>query len=292
MSPVIVVIAAGEMGAAVGGRLREKGAEVRTSLVGRSPKTAERARRQGLVSIDDDAALVQDAAFVLSILPPAEAVPLARRLAPVLAHSATKPVYVDCNAVSPVTVAEAATAIERAGCPFVDAGIIGAPPRPGTPGPKLYACGPAAERFAALREHGLDVRPIEGKIGTASALKMAYGSITKGFTAIGAAAMLAAVTAGVADPLKRELADSQPALKAWLDRQLPNMYAKAYRWVAEMEEVSAFVGNPSPSSQMFQGAARLYDQLARSHDGDRRDIEALAEFVRGLEGPAGSPGAH
>ncbi|HXP78220.1 MAG TPA: DUF1932 domain-containing protein [Stellaceae bacterium] len=281
MSPIVVVIAAGEMGAAVGGRLREKGAEVRTSLLGRSAKTAERARHHGLIAIDDDAQLVRDAAFVLSIVPPAEAVPLARRLAPALADSTATPVYIDCNAVSPVTVAEAATVIERAGCPFVDAGIIGGPPRPSAPGPKFYACGAAVERFASLREHGLDIRAVEGKIGTASALKMAYGSVTKGFTAIGAAAMLSATMAGVAEPLKRELADSQPALKAWLDRQMPNMYAKAYRWVAEMEEVSAFVGNPSPSAQMFQGVARLYDRLARSHAGDRRDIQALEEFVKG-----------
>jgi putative dehydrogenase len=276
----IVVIAAGEMGAAVGGRLRERGAEVRTSLAGRSVKTAERARRHGLIALDDDARLVEGAAFVLSIVPPAEAAPLARRRAAARADSRAKPVYIDCNAVSPATVAEAADAIERTGCAFVDAGIIGGPPRQGTPGPKFYACGPAAERFAALRERGLDVRAIDGEIGTASALKMAYGSITKGFTAIGAAAMLGATAAGVADLLKRELADSQPALKAWLDRQMPNVFAKAYRWVAEMEEVSGFVGEPSPSSQMFQGVARLYEELARSYEGDRREIEALAKFVK------------
>ena len=276
----IVVIAAGEMGAAVGGRLRERGAEVRTSLAGRSTKTAERAGRHGLVAVEDEARLVQDAAFVLSIVPPAEAVPLAQRLAGALADSGAKPVYIDCNAVSPETATDVARAVERTGCSFVDAGIIGGPPRPQAPGPKFYACGPAAERFAALREYGLDVRVIEGKIGTASALKMSYGSITKGFTAIGAAAMLGATTAGVADLLKRELADSQPALKAWLDRQMPNAYAKAYRWVAEMEEVAAFVGRPSASSEMFAGVARLYEQLARAYAGDRREIEALAKFVK------------
>ena len=279
MAPIVVVIAAGEMGAAVGGRLREKGATVRTSLVGRSVKTAERARRHGLAVINDDAELVAGADFVLSIAPPAEAVPLARRLAPALADSAAKPVYVECNAVSPVTVAEAATAIGRTGSAFVDAGIIGGPPRPETAGPKFYACGPGVARFATLRDYGLDVRAIEGKIGTASALKMAYGSITKGFTAIGAAAMLGATAAGVADVLKRELADSQPALKAWLDRQMPNMYAKAYRWVAEMEEVSAFLGKPSPSAEIYEGVARLYEQLARSYAGDKKEIEALAAFV-------------
>jgi 3-hydroxyisobutyrate dehydrogenase-like beta-hydroxyacid dehydrogenase len=267
------------MGAAVGGRLRETAAEVRTSLFGRGAKTAERARRHGLIAVDDDRALVRDAAFVLSIVPPAEAMPLAKRLVPALADARAKPVYVDCNAINPATATEVAAAIEPTGSAFVDAGIIGGPPRPGTPGPKFYACGPAAARFAALRQHGLDVRAIDGKIGTASALKMAYGSITKGFTAIGAAAMLGATAAGVADALKRELADSQPALKAWLDRQMPNMYAKAYRWVAEMEEVSGFMGKHSPSSQMFEAVARLYEQLARSEAGDRREIEALARFV-------------
>ena len=280
MSVIIVVIAAGEMGAAVGGRLREKGAEVRTSLVGRSAKTAERARRHGLSVFDDDAELVRDSGFVLSIVPPAEAVPLARRLAPALADTTTKPVYVECNAVSPVTVAEAATAITRTGCAFVDAGIIGGPPQPGARGPKFYACGPAVERFVTMRDYGLDVRALDGQIGMASALKMAYGSITKGFTAIGTAAILGATQASVADALKRELADSQPELKAWLDRQLPKMHTKAARWVAEMEEVAAFLGKPSPSAQMYEGVAHLYEQLARSYEGDKKDLKALAAFAK------------
>lgn len=280
MVPIVVVIAAGEMGSAVGGRLRENGAEVRTSLVGRSAKTAERARRHGMVVLGDDAALVTGADFVLSIVPPAEAVPLARRLAPALVESTAKPLYIDCNAVSPVTVAEAASVITRAGSAFVDAGIIGGPPQPGTPGPKFYASGPAVGRFATLRDHGLDVRLLDGPIGTASALKMAYGSITKGFTAIGTAAILGASTAGVADALRREFADSQPVLKAWLDRQMPTMYAKAYRWVAEMEEVSAHLGKPSPSAQIYEGVAQLYAQLAQSYEGDKKDIKALSEFVK------------
>src|SRR5260370_24756819 len=150
MGPM-VVIAAGEMGAAVGGRLRERGADVRTSLVGRSVKTAERAWRHGLIALDDDARLVEGAAFVLSIVPPAEAVPLARRLAGALADSRAKPVYIDCNAVSPATVAEAADAIERTGCAFVDAAIIGGPPREGAPGPEFPSCRPPAPGLSGAR---------------------------------------------------------------------------------------------------------------------------------------------
>jgi hypothetical protein len=40
------------------------------------------------------------------------------------------------------------------------------------------------------------------------------------------------------------------------------------------------VGEPSPSAQMFKGVARLYEQLARSYEGDRREIEALSNFVK------------
>src|SRR6266705_1709011 len=76
-----------------------------------------------------------------------------------------------------------------AGAPFVDAGIIGGPPKPGGKGPAFYASGADAPRFAALRDHGLDVRVLDGAIGAASGLKMSYAGITKGFTAIGTASL-------------------------------------------------------------------------------------------------------
>ena len=59
--------------------------------------------------------------------------------------------------------------------------------------------------------------PIQpGPIGAASAMKMSYAGITKGFTALGAAMMLAASRAGTAEALKAELSASQPALFGWL----------------------------------------------------------------------------
>ena len=41
-----------------------------------------------------------------------------------------------------------------AGAYFVDAGIIGLPPRDGAPEPRLYAAGSAADRFAILNDYG------------------------------------------------------------------------------------------------------------------------------------------
>src|SRR5438270_9299677 len=84
MSITIAVVAQGSMGAGVGKRLHESGAEVRTLLSGRSAASAERARTAGMKPAADEKALLQGADFFLSILPPGEAENLARYLAPAL----------------------------------------------------------------------------------------------------------------------------------------------------------------------------------------------------------------
>src|SRR3984893_4635870 len=122
---VIGVIAQGMMGAGVGRRLQESGAEVRTLLTGRSPASAERAKAAGMVATANECELLSGADFFLSILPPGEAEPLARHLAPTLAALDRKPVYIDCNAVSPQTTISIGEAIAPTGAHFVDAGIIG-----------------------------------------------------------------------------------------------------------------------------------------------------------------------
>src|SRR4029077_14833630 len=147
--------------------------------------------------------------FILSILPPGDAVGLAQRFAPALEASNSKPVFVECNAVSPPTAEKVAAVIAPTGSPFVDAGIIGAPPKTGDAGPRIYASGAAAPRVGALRDYGLDIRVLDGALSAASALKMSYAGITKGTQAIGAAMMLAATRAGSADALMAELQLSQ-----------------------------------------------------------------------------------
>jgi len=280
MPPTIVVIAPGMMGSAVGRRLKETGAQVRTSLVGRSASSAERAARAGLEAIEDDRKLLEGARFVLSIVPPGQAVAFAERMAPILASRTSKPVFVDCNAVNPRTVTKIAKLIEPTGSSFVDAGIIGGPPREGYDGPRFYASGRAAASFAALNDYGLDVRPLDDKVGTASALKLSYASLTKGLTALAAVMILGAGRAGVAAPLRRELKDSQAALLAWIDRQMPTMYSKAYRWIAEMEEIAGYLEADPAGETMFDGAARLYAQVADAAGADGEVVATLEAFVK------------
>ncbi len=277
MTPVVAVIAPGMMGAAVGKRLVDNGVKVLTSLKGRSAETATRAKAAGMAAADDEEIAACD--FILSILPPGDAVALAERFQPALKASNSKPVYVDCNAINPKTVDRVAAVIAPTDCPFVDSGIIGSPPKPGDAGPRFYASGPAAPRFATLRQYGLDVRVLDGAMSAASALKMSYAGITKGTQAIGAAMMLAATRAGSADALFAELSSSQKDMFAWFKRGLALMPPKAYRWVAEMHEIAGFVGEDPTAHELYEGAAHFYERIAEDFDGDKKDVAALTEFL-------------
>ena len=275
--PVVAVIAPGAMGAAVGARLVEHGAEVWTVLAGRSPASAARAKAAGMMDVD--AQQVGAADVVLSIVPPGEALALARSLSPVLREAARKPVYADCNAVSPQTVAAIAAEVDAAGARFVDAGIIGGPPKPGTPGPLIYTSGPHAPALGMLAQHGLRVGDLHGPVGAASGLKMSYAGITKGLTALASAMMLAATRFGAAPALAAELAASQPDLLKYLTRSVPDMYPKAYRWVAEMQEIAAFAGEDGPTRDVYTGIAALYADLAQDAAGPKREVGALDAFL-------------
>ena len=290
MTLVVAVIAPGAMGAGTGKRLADHGVKVLTSLKGRSAETVARAKAAGMADASDEE--IARADFILSILPPGDALALVTRFAPALQASNAKPVYVDCNAINPATVERVAAAIVPTECPFVDAGIIGAPPTPlpGPPpqagegrlegSPRFYASGPAAARFARLRDYGLDVRVLGGALSAASALKMSYAGITKGTQAIGAAMMLAAMRAGSADDLLAELQGSQKQLFPWLKRQLELMPPKAYRWVAEMQEISGFVGDDPAARDLYEGAAHFYERFADDFEsGDKKQAAALQAFL-------------
>jgi L-threonate 2-dehydrogenase len=277
MTPVVTIIAPGAMGAAVGKRLVDSGLKVLTSLKGRSQETQARAKQAGIASASDEEIAASD--FILSILPPGDALSLARHFAPVFKASNAKPVYVDCNAINPVTVDKVAAAIAPTDCPFVDAGIIGSPPKPGDAGPRFYASGPAALRFATLRDYGLDIRVLDGALSAASALKMSYAGITKGTQAIGAAMMLAATRAGSSDALFAELSSSQKEMFAWFKRGLAQMPPKAYRWVAEMHEIAGFVAEDPAAHELYEGAAHFYERIAEDFDGDKEDVTALTKFI-------------
>jgi 3-hydroxyisobutyrate dehydrogenase-like beta-hydroxyacid dehydrogenase len=260
----IGLIGAGEMGSGVGGRLASRGVDVRTTLAGRSAASAERIARAGIGTLADLEDLARTCAIVLSIVPPDQALRVAESFAAAYVPAAVPPVYVDCNAVSPETVAKVDAVITAAGIRFVDAGIIGGPPSEGYEGPKIYASGSHVAALEVLNAHGLYVKRLEGPVGQASALKMCYGGLTKGITGIGSAMFACAESAGLSEALAAEFSGSQPALYAWLTRQIPTMYPKAYRWVGEMREIATFGKDEAGVATMYNGIGDRYAAIAQA----------------------------
>jgi len=288
VTDTVVIIAAGEMGAGIGRRLAERGARVLTSLRDRGAGSAARARAAGMIDVTDDDDLVAQADVVLSVVPPGQAAALAERLKGPLSRTAGAPLYVDCNAVAPDTARTIGGILAGTRAQFVDGGIIGGPPAQGY-SPNLYVSGPQARDVLRLSGYGLSVRPIEGGIGAASALKMSYAGITKGITAIGIAMLLGASRAGCADELRQELSESQPQILQRMARQVPASFPKAYRWVAEMEEIAAFLGDDPAGRILFQGIARLYERIASGEDGAVPGAAAELEALRAFLAPPAEP---
>jgi L-threonate 2-dehydrogenase len=281
---VIALLAAGEMGSKLGQRLQRFGATVRTSLHGRSSSTGERARRAGFAIVETDDELVAGADFVLSIVPPGQAEAVAERLRVPLLRTRPKPVFVECNAISPQSVGRIAQILAPTGAGFVDAAIMGARGA-GDAGPAVYACGPEVGHFERLAEYGLRVRRLDGAIGRASAMKMVYSGITKGFTAMASTVILGASRYGLAEELRDQLAETHPALGKWIGGYISPMYVKADRFVAEMEQIADFLGEDSGGSEIYLGVASVYKELAgvysaRTGDGEGDDIDVLYGFAK------------
>jgi len=219
---------------------------------------------------------------------PAQAEALAARIAPALRAAGTDLLYVDCNAIAPQTACEVGRIVEAAGARFVDAGIIGPPPRPGAAATRFYASGAAAAELAQLRDYGLDVRVIGPRAGDASAVKMCYAALTKGTTAIMTELALAAEHLGVSEALRAEFADSQPEMLERMERGVPAMVPKAHRWVGEMEEIAKTFAALGLTPLTFEGAAALYALVAGTPLGQtspedwRRRAATFAEVVGGL----------
>jgi len=288
--PQLAIIAAGEMGAAVAGRLARAGCMVYTDLDGRSEATRRRAKEVGMhdAPLDD---IVVKADWILSILPPRDAFSLAEKVRDAAARQSrqggTSPlVFVDCNAVNPETVKQIAGVFAGTGINFIDASIIGGAPKDGFD-PTFYASAEPENKhilnsFSALSEYGLKISLLTGEgagVGDASALKMSYAGITKGTIGIYTTMILAAHASSpaTAEALMNELSASQSGTMERMMKVIPGMPRKAYRWVGEMGEIGEFVGGKE--GDIYRGLARTYERIEKSLEGDQADVEALLRYL-------------
>jgi 3-hydroxyisobutyrate dehydrogenase-like beta-hydroxyacid dehydrogenase len=282
----IGLVSPGDMGHVVGKVLQSHGLRGLTCLTGRSERTHMLAREAHIEALPTYEDLVAETEMVLSIVVPEAAPDTAHLVAEALRHTSQTTTFVDCNAVAPGTVKAMAEVIAAVGSRFVDAGIIGPPPRqPGVT--RFYASGPEVERFGELANFGLDIRPLGPDIGLASGIKMCYASLTKGMTAIAVESLVTAHTMGLYDALVAELRLSQGDRLRTIERQLPVMPTKAGRWISEMEEIAKTFGDLGLTPKIHLGAADVYrfvgtSPLAEETPETRDRDRTLAQVVEGL----------
>ena len=252
----------GEMGASVGASGRTSGHRVLWSSQGRGADTARRATAAGLQDAGTVAALVGASDVVLSVCPPHAALDVARSVA---GHGFRK-LYVDGNAVAPATAREIARIVEAAGATYVDGGIIGPPPdKPGTT--RLYLSGASAERVKALFEGGpLEAIVLAGELTAASAIKMCYAAWTKGSQALLMAVRALATAEGVDEALLAEWHRSQADLPRRSENAAKGTARKAWRWVAEMDEIAATFAADGLPDGFHRASSELYRRMAVYRD--------------------------
>lgn len=259
------ILSPGDMGHSVGAMLRSHNLRVLTCLEGRSDRTRGLAAEAGFEAVPSLEDLVREAQMILCILVPSEAPGVATSVAEAIRREGSERsrdlLYADCNAIAPRTVRTIEETILAAGARFADVGIVGGPPQqPHTT--RFYSSGGGASEFAQLNDHGLAVRVLDGLAGQASGFKMCYGALTKGIQALGTELLIAAERFGFAEAFAAEQAESVPVLRTHLERSLPTMPPKAYRWVGEMEEIATCFADLGMTPNILLGAADIFRFVA------------------------------
>lgn len=251
------ILSPGDMGQAIASVLNQNGLKTIAALDDRSDRTRQLAAAAYIQDVGSLKELVIESDVVLSVLVPAAATEVAEQVAEVISSVGKSILYVDANAISPQKVRNIAQIITSKGGEFIDASIIGPPPR--VPNrTRIYASGKKAIELQQLGDYGLDIRVIGDEIGQASGLKMSYAALTKGLTAIGTELLIAAHRLGLDQQLWDEVSTSQPELAKILTRSLPSMTPKAHRWIGEMEEIADTFAALELTERIFQGAADVY----------------------------------
>ncbi|PYI21805.1 6-phosphogluconate dehydrogenase C-terminal domain-like protein [Aspergillus violaceofuscus CBS 115571] len=287
-SPKVGIVSIGEMGAGIAKLLVAHGYVVLTNITGRSPYTYKRAEAASITLLNSDEDLVVRADYILSIVPPRDALGTAQRIFTAAASyrdEASPPLYyLDLNAVSPGRARHMAEEF-RFHAPktvvFIDGGILGGPPSPLPPtGPKggdgiqwkrpaIPLAGPELPDPQLARV--LNVTHLGPTVGAASGLKCCFGALIKGLIALSIQSFTTAEALGVYEPLQEFLKHFQPALQESTTRMITEIPPKAGRWVEEMWEIGRCFGEdggwdnvtgPPGSADIYRRVAEVYRTLA------------------------------
>jgi 3-hydroxyisobutyrate dehydrogenase-like beta-hydroxyacid dehydrogenase len=232
-----------------------------------SRSTHERVSAAKVEVVLEDLTLYQESDYIFSIVPPRDAITTAQRIASAIIATGhldvsspalpKRPLYfMDLNAISPSRSREVESLFSKLipsrTITVIDGSILGGPPKLNTENGIWYKPSiPVSGHLPGFDEsyttnvpvswlhlsETLNLKTIGSQVGSASALKMCFASLSKGFTALAVQSFTTAHRLGVLDELKTQLRNSQPATLDRIENSLPGMPPKAYRWEEEMREI-------------------------------------------------------
>ena len=282
----VAILSPGDMGHAIGQLLRENELHVLTCLAGRSNRTRQLSEQAGITDVLSIKELVTQADVLMSVTV-SEAVPgLCQEISEAVKATGTDLLFAECNAIAPELSREMESVLKSGGARYVDASIIGGPPRNGS-SPRLYASGDNVAELLQLRDFGLDVRDLGDQLGRASGIKMCYAAMTKGTTALHAELLIAAEKLGLTEEVMAEFSNTQPAVVERMEGWMPGMPAKSRRWVSEMEEIEKTFSDLGLTPNIFKGVADMYRMIGETPFGDenpesRDKARNLEETIRAI----------
>jgi 3-hydroxyisobutyrate dehydrogenase-like beta-hydroxyacid dehydrogenase len=243
----------GEMGALIGASMQ---GEVLWASEGRSEATHRRANAAGFRDVGSVPELVAASDVILSVCPPA----IAEDVASQVAGADFDGLYVEANAITPGRVERIAASLPRC----VDGSVIA------RSGLNLYLSGDqgdVAQVAEIFRDGEVNAIPLEGGIGAASALKMAFGGWNKIGLALTAQAHAIARAYGLEEALTGEGVATD---------RLVGVGPRAWRWAPEMEEVADTCASLGLPDGIPRGAAELFSRWEHRRD-QPTDVERLLD---------------
>lgn len=244
-----------------------------------SKETQDRARKNSVGLVPTDAELCNTADYILSIVPPRDALATAQRIATASSSAdfkkRTNPLYyLDLNAISPRSARQINDLFSTSSPSvlMIDGGIIGPPPKlkddhswykPSVPvsGPHKLSEAPASGAHLA---ETLNMQHINSTVGSATGLKMCFAALSKGFTALAIQSLTTAHNLGCLPELQQHLQQYNPGAAKSVE-SITRMPPKAYRWVREMEEIAETFeadGGFEGEESIFRPVAKVYDFVA------------------------------
>jgi len=267
----IGLLSIGEMGFHWAKLLKGQGVEVLTYDKDRGEVSRKRGENAGVKSLPSMARLVDDAELIVSIVVPSAAKRVAAKVAKAVAKSGRKELlYLDANAISPMTADAIAAVLKPAGVNFVDGCIIGSAARMGK-GTIVYVSGPEAQRLQALEAFGIPTRVLGPNTSQASAFKVVYAGLTKGLQGLFVELLMGARRFGLMNEVRAQYEESFPGLLDKISTSIVGLRIHAARRAEEMDELKRTFNHHGMKSFMAPAAQKVLEAIAELGAGEASD---------------------